>query len=78
MLLYEYKLPTTVAQQAVVDKAIRCTQFLRSTCPRLWMDARGAVGGVGGVGANDLQLACSRLAHAVGFVAAPSLNSQAR
>ena len=31
-----------------------------------------------GVGANDLQLACSRLAHAVAFVAPPSLTCQAR
>src|SRR5262249_14882814 len=40
---------------------------------------RGMHGGVGaGIGANDLQRACSRLAHAFAFVAPPSLTSQAR
>jgi putative transposase len=69
MLVYEYKLRTTPAQQAALNEAIRITQFLRNTCLRLWMDGQG-------VGANDLQLACSRLAHEYDFVA--PLNSQAR
>src|SRR5262249_36854681 len=69
MLIYEYKLKTTPAQQMAIDEAIRITQFLRNRCLRLWMDERG-------VGANDLQTACSRLAHQVAFVA--PLNSQAR
>ena len=56
-------------QQAAIDEAIRITQFLRNTCLRVWMDGRR-------VSENDLQLACSRLAHAVAFVA--PLNSQAR
>jgi putative transposase len=45
------------------------TQCIRNTCLRLWMDEWG-------IGANDLQTACSRLAHAVAFVA--PLNAQAR
>jgi len=71
MLLYEYTLRATAAQQAAIDEAIRVVQFIRNRCLRLWMDGRR-------VGANDLQLACSRLAHEVAFVAPPSLNSQAR
>src|SRR5262245_20010676 len=69
MLLYEYKLRVSSAQRAAIDEAIRITQFIRNRCLRLWMDGRG-------IGANDLQIACSRLAHEVAFVA--PLNSQAR
>src|SRR5262249_56627962 len=42
--------------------------FLRNKCLRLWMDERG-------ISANDLQVSCSRLAHAFAFAA--RLNSQA-
>jgi putative transposase len=69
MLLYEYKLRATPAQQAAIAEAICIAQFIRNTCLRLWMDGRG-------IGANDLQIACSRLAHAIPFVA--PLSSQAR
>src|SRR5262249_6154804 len=69
LLVYEYKLRVSSTQQAAIDEAIRITQFLRTTCLRLWLDGRR-------VSENDLQLACSRLAHAVAFVA--PLNSQAR
>jgi len=69
MLLYDYKLRVRSAQRAALDEAIRIPQFLRNRCLRLWMDGRG-------IGANDLQLACSRLAHEVAFVA--PLTSQAR
>src|SRR5215813_8166348 len=69
MLVYEYKLRVSSTQQAAIDEAIRITQFLRNTCLRVWLDGRR-------VSENDLQLACSRLAHAVAFVA--PLNSQAR
>jgi putative transposase len=69
MLVYEYKLRLAPAQQAAIDEAIRIAQFIRNTCLRLWMDGRG-------ITANDLQTACSRLAHTVTFVA--PLNSQAR
>jgi len=56
MLIYEYKLRLSRAQQAAIDEAIRTTQFIRNKCVRLWMDGRG-------VTANDLQTLCSRLAH---------------
>ena len=69
MLLYEYKLRFSIAQQAAIDEAIRTTQFIRNKAVRLWMDGRG-------VTANDLQLLCARLAQQYPF-AAP-LNSQAR
>jgi hypothetical protein len=42
MLLYEYKLRLSRAQQAAIDEAIRTTQFIRNTCVRLWMDGRSA------------------------------------
>ena len=67
-LLYEYKLRLSPAQQAAIDEAIRITQFLRNTCLRLWMDGRG-------IGANDLQTACSRLAHEVAVARTPQLAS---
>src|SRR5215831_7782918 len=57
------------AQAAVIDEAIRTTQFIRNKAVRLWMDGRG-------VSANDLQLLCARLAHEYPFAA--RLNSQAR
>jgi putative transposase len=69
MLLYEYKLKVSTAQRAAIDEAIRIAQFIRNKCLRLWMDERG-------ISANDLQVYCSRLAHAFDFVAL--LNSQAR
>src|SRR5262249_61438347 len=69
MLIYEYKLKVTTAQRAASDEAIRVAQFVRNKCLRLWMDEQG-------VGATDLQTACSRLAHEFTFVA--RLNSQAR
>jgi putative transposase len=69
MLVYEYKLRLSRAQQAAIDEAIRTTQFIRNKCLRLWMDGRG-------VSANDLQLLCARLAHEYSFAA--RLNSQAR
>src|SRR5258708_9689105 len=69
MLSYEYKLQITPAQQAAIDEAIRVAQFIRNKCLRLWMDGQG-------ITANDLQIACSRLAHEFAFVA--RLNSQAR
>jgi putative transposase len=69
MLVYEYKLRLSRAQQAAIDEAIRTTQFIRNKALRLWMDGRG-------VSANDLQVLCSRLAHEYPFAA--QLNSQAR
>jgi putative transposase len=69
MLIYEYKLGCTNAQQAAMDDAIRIAQFIRNKCLRLWIDERGS-------GANDLQIYCSRLAHTFDFVA--RLNAQAR
>ncbi len=69
MLLYEYKLRLSPAQQAAIDEAIRTTQFIRNKCLRLWMDEHG-------VSANDLQVLCARLAHEFAFAA--RLNTQAR
>jgi len=69
MLVYEYKLKATPAQRAAMDEAIRIVQFIRNKCLRLWMDERGITG-------DDLQTACSRLAHAFAFAA--RLNAQAR
>src|SRR5262249_56059021 len=69
MLIYANKLQVTTAQRAAIDEAIRVARFVRTKGLRLWMDEQG-------VGANDLQTACSRLAHEFTFVA--RLNSQAR
>src|SRR5215467_8406402 len=69
MLVYEYKLRLSRAQQTAIEEAIRTTQFIRNKCVRLWMDGRG-------VSANDPQVLCARLAHEYSFAAA--LNSQAR
>jgi len=71
VLLHEYKPLATAAQQRAVDEAICSTQFIRNRCSQLWMN-------VGEMSAKNLQLARSRLAHAVAFVAPPSLNSLAR
>jgi len=62
MLILEYKLRLSRAQQAAMDEAIRTTQFIRNKCVRLWMDGRG-------VSANDLQTLCARLAHEYSFAA---------
>jgi len=69
MLIYEYTLKVTTAQRAAINEAICVAQFVHNKCLRLWMDEQG-------VGANDLQTACSCLAHEFTFVA--RLNSQAR
>ncbi len=69
MLVYECKLDASAAQYDNIDNAIRVAQFVRNKCLRLWMDEHG-------IGANDLQVACSQLAAAFPFAA--RLNSQAR
>jgi putative transposase len=69
VLILDYKLRTNKAQQAAIDEAIRTVQFIRNKCLRLWMEGRG-------VGDNDLQVSCSRLAKEYPFAAC--LNSQAR
>ena len=69
MLILEYKVRLSRAQAVAIDEAIRTTQFIRNKALRLWMDGRK-------VKENDLQVLCSRLAHAFPFAAA--LNSQAR
>jgi putative transposase len=69
MLIYEYNLRLSHAQQVAIDEAIRTAQFIRNKCLRLWMDGRS-------VSANDLPVLCSHLAHEFDFVA--HLNSQAR
>ena len=62
MLIYEYKLQVTPAQRTAIDEAIRVVHFIRNTCLRVWMDERG-------IGANDLQIACGRLAYECAFAA---------
>jgi putative transposase len=69
MLVYEYKLRLSRAQETAIDEAIRTTQFIRNQALRMWMDGRG-------VSANDLQVLCARRAHEYTFAA--RLNSQAR
>lgn len=69
MLIYEYKLDGSKAQEAAIDEAIRIVQFIRNTCLRLWMDERG-------ISKNDLQCYCAVLAKDYSF--AHHLNSQAR
>ena len=69
MLIYEYKLDVTPAQEAAIEEAIRVVQFIRNKALRLWMDTRGT-------SKNDLQCLCSQLAAEYPF--ARKLNSQAR
>ena len=69
MLIYEYKLDGTPAQEAAIEEAIRVVQFIRNKALRLWMDTRGT-------GNNDLQCLCAELAREYPF--ARRLNSQAR
>jgi putative transposase len=69
VLILDYKLRTNKAQAAAIDEAIRTVQFIRNKCLRLWMDGRG-------IGDNDLQVYCAKLAKEHPFAA--HLNSQAR
>lgn len=69
MLIYEYKLDGTAAQEAAIEEAIRVVQFIRNKALRLWMDTRGT-------SKNDLQCLCAQLARDYPF--ARRLNSQAR
>jgi putative transposase len=69
VLILDYKLRVNSTQQAAIDEAIRTVQFIRNKCVRLWMDGRG-------VGDNDLQVYCAKLAKEHPFAA--RLNSQAR
>ena len=69
MLIYEYKVDGTPAQEAAIEEAIRTVQFIRNKALRLWMDMRGT-------SKNDLQGLCAQLAQEYPF--ARRLNSQAR
>jgi transposase len=69
VLIYEYKLRISKAQQSAIDEAIRTVQFIRNKALRLWMDGRG-------VGQYDIQALCTQLAHEYPFAA--RLNSMAR
>ena len=69
MLILDYKLRATGAQQSAIDAAIRTVQFIRNKCLRIWMDGHD-------VGDNDLQVYCAQLAKDFPFAA--RLNSQAR
>jgi putative transposase len=69
VLILDYKLRVNQRQQNAIDEAIRTVQFIRNKCLRLWMDGRG-------MGDNDLQVYCARVAKEYPFAA--RLNSQAR
>lgn len=69
MLILEYKVDASKAQQKRIDEAIRIVQFIRNKCLRLWQDERG-------ITHNALQCSCSQLAKEYPFAAL--LNSQAR
>ncbi|HEU5200713.1 MAG TPA: transposase [Ktedonobacterales bacterium] len=69
MLILEYKLRASKAQQSAIDEAIRTVQFIRNKAVRAWMDTRG-------VGQYDLQALCAQLAQEYPFAA--RLNSMAR
>jgi len=69
MLIYEYKLDGSKAQEAALDEAIQVCQFIRNKCLRLWRDEQG-------IAQNDLQCYCAHLAKEYPF--ASCLNSQAR
>jgi len=56
MLLYEYQLRLSRAQQTAIEESTRMTQFIRNKALRLWRDGRS-------VSANELQLLCARLAQ---------------
>ena len=69
MLIYEYKIDASKAQEVAIEEAIRVTQFVRNKALRLWMDTPGTT-------KNDLQCISAQLAHDFPF--ARRLNSQAR
>ena len=69
MLIYEYKVDATPAQEAAIEEAIRIVQFVRNKALHLWMDTRGTT-------RNDLQCLCAILAKDFAFAA--RLTSQAR
>ena len=69
MLIYEYKVDGTQAQEAAIEEAIRVVQFIRNKALWLWMEVRGT-------SKNDLQCLCAQLAKEFPF--ARRLNSQAR
>jgi putative transposase len=69
MLVFEFKLRVSKAQQAAIDEAIRTMQFLRNKALRYWMDHKG-------VGKYDLNKQAAILAAQFDF--ANKLNSMAR
>jgi putative transposase len=38
MLVFEFKLTTSLVQKQLIDEAIRASQFVRNSCLRYWMD----------------------------------------
>jgi hypothetical protein len=62
ILILEYKLRRSRAQAMAIEEAIRTTQSIHNNALRLWMDRRG-------MGANALQVLCSRLAKEHPFAA---------
>jgi putative transposase len=61
VLIYEYTLDGTPAQEAATREAMRVVQFVRNTGLRLWMDRRGT-------SKHDLQGLCAALAKEFPFV----------
>src|SRR5262249_7986018 len=69
LLIYEVTVRLAPLNKSAIDQTSRLSQFLRTTCLRLWRDERGS-------GTHDRQNACRRLAHQ--FTAVARRNSQAR
>jgi putative transposase len=69
MIVLEFKVKGKLEQFEAIDEAIRAAQFIRNKALRFWMDNHG-------VGKNDLQKLCAKLAKEFQF--ADELNSQAR
>jgi len=69
MIALEFKIKAKLRQFDAIDEAIRTARFIRNKCLRFWMDNHG-------VGKNDLQKLCAKLAKEFKF--ADELNSQAR
>ncbi len=69
MIVLELKIQAKPIQFDAIESAIRAARFIRNKCLRFWMDNHG-------VGKNDLQKLCAKLALEFGF--ADELNSQAR
>ena len=59
MIALEFKVKGKPEQFDAIDEAIRAAQFIRNKALRFWMDNHG-------VGKNDLQKLCAKLAKEFG------------